>query len=97
MPLDCMDAPLSIAPEAGSTDAPMSLAASVAESVFGLLVRLAFWTLTAEVGEGGRGGGFIDWATDSGMVLMLLEDVTGAARHGERDSVSVPRRYPVTG
>lgn len=84
LPLDCMDAPLSIAPEVGSTDAPISLAASVADSVFGLLVRLAFCTLTAEVGEGGRGGGFIDCATDSGIVLMLLDDVTGAGIHRRR-------------
>ena len=68
MPLDAL----------GTTDAPISLAASEADRELGLVVRLAFCMRAAEVGDGGLGGGFIDCATASGIVLMLEEDVTGA-------------------
>lgn len=46
-------------PADGTTLAPISLAASCAVSVIGLPLRLAFCTRAAEVGDGGRGGGFM--------------------------------------
>ena len=63
------------------TEAPISFAASDAVRVFGFDDKLAFCIRAAEVGEGGRGGGFIDCATARGMVLILADEVTGAASH----------------
>lgn len=68
-------------------EAPISFAASDAESELGLVVRDAFCIRMASVGEGGRGGGFIVCATASGMVLIFEDDVTGAtSRHCQPDT-----------
>ena len=66
----------------GVTAAPISFAASEGLRVFGFVpVRLAFCTRAADVGEGGLGGGFMAWACARGIVLILADDVTGAAIH----------------
>jgi hypothetical protein len=39
--------------------------------------RVARWVAARAVGDGGRGAGFMAWATARGMVGTLTEDTTG--------------------
>ena len=49
--------------------------------------RRAFWVAARCVGEGGRGAGFIAWATCRGIVGMLTDDTTGSASMKMREYV----------
>lgn len=76
LPLDGeagFDAPL---PPFGN---PMRTRASRLESWWGFSRRSAFWVASLAPGDGGRGAGFIAWATMSGIVGILHEDTTGPA------------------
>lgn len=54
-----------------------STCASRLESWFGFSRLRAFWVAARCEGEGGRGAGFMAWATVSGMVGMLHDETTG--------------------
>lgn len=53
------------------------ISASRVESWFVFSRRIARWVAARAVGDGGRGAGFIAWATDRGIVGTLTEDTTG--------------------
>ena len=54
------------------------ISASRVESWFVFSHRIiARWVVARAVGDGGRGAGFIAWATARGIVGTLTEDATG--------------------
>ena len=74
---------LSLSGEYGSTGdgvPPIKISASRVESWFVFSRLIARCVAALAPGDGGRGAGFIAWATARGMVGTLTEDTTGSRR-----------------
>jgi hypothetical protein len=73
--------PLSLSCKYGSTGdeiPPIKISASRVESWFVFSRLIARCVAALAPGDGGRGAGFIAWATARGMVGTLTEDTTGS-------------------
>jgi hypothetical protein len=66
-------------PDEGAGGMPIKISASRVDSWFVFSRLMARCVAARAFGDGGRGAGFIAWATARGMVGTLTEDTTGPA------------------